>query len=101
MKRKKRKFVKTIISNIVLPIVFTLLTLVITHYMNLREIDYEYSTQMRDAKVSEEELLEIAQKNFLIENYIETLNIYNKEKRKCTSISIEFSSDLKDNYKSV
>lgn len=40
MKRKKRKFVKTIISNIVLPIVFTLLTLVITHYMNLREIDY-------------------------------------------------------------
>ena len=29
------------------------------------------------------------------------LNIYNKEKHKCTSISIGFSSDLKGNYKSV
>ena len=28
-------------------------------------------------------------------------NIYNKENHKCTSISIEFSSDLKGNYKSV
>ena len=28
-------------------------------------------------------------------------NIYNKEKDKCASISIEFSSDLKGNYKSV
>ena len=27
------------------------------------------------------------------------LNIYNKEKHKCTSISIGFSSDLKGNYK--
>lgn len=97
MKRKKRKFVKTIISNIVLPIVFTLLTLVITHYMNLREIDYEYSTQMRDAKVSEEELLEIAQKNFLIENYIETLNIYNKEKMKTNAIAISNTAFMYEN----
>lgn len=28
-------------------------------------------------------------------------NIYNKENHKCTSIGIEFSSDLKGNYKSV
>ena len=44
--------------------------------------------------------MEILIKNYLYQSSYKHSNIYNKEKHKCTSISIEFSSDLKDNYKS-
>lgn len=40
-------------------------------------------------------------KVFLFFLYYKYYYTYNKEKHKCTSISIEFSSDLKGNYKSV
>ena len=45
--------------------------------------------------------MEILIKIYLYQSSYKYSNIYNKEKRKCTSISIEFSSDLKGNYKSV
>ena len=45
--------------------------------------------------------MEILIKIYLYQSSYKYSNIYNKEKHKCTSISIEFSSDLKGNYKSV
>ena len=40
-------------------------------------------------------------KVYLYQSSYKHSNIYNKGKHKCTSISIEFLSDLKGNYKSV
>ena len=45
--------------------------------------------------------MEILIKIYLYQSSYKYSNIYNKEKHKYTSISIEFSSDLKGNYKSV
>ena len=46
--------------------------------------------------------MEILIKIYLYQSSYKYSNIYNKKKKhKCTSISIEFSSDLKGNYKSV
>lgn len=45
--------------------------------------------------------MEILIKIYLYQSSYKYSNIYNKEKHKCTSISIEFSLDLKGNYKSV
>ena len=45
--------------------------------------------------------MEILIKIYLYQSSCKYSNIYNKEKHKCTSISIEFLSDLKGNYKSV
>ena len=45
--------------------------------------------------------MEILIKIYLYQSSCKYSNIYNKEKHKCTSISIEFTLDLKGNYKSV
>ena len=45
--------------------------------------------------------MEILIKIYLYQSSYKYSNIYNKEKHKRTSISIEFSSDLKGNYKSA
>lgn len=45
--------------------------------------------------------MEILIKIYLYQSSYKYSNIYNKEKHKYTSISTEFSSDLKGNYKSV
>lgn len=45
--------------------------------------------------------MEILIKIYLYQSSYKYSNIYNKEKHKYTSISIEFSSDLKGYYKSV
>ncbi len=45
--------------------------------------------------------MEILIKIYLQQSSYKYSNIYNKEKHKCTGISIEFSLDLKGNYKSV
>ena len=44
--------------------------------------------------------MEILIKIYLYQSSYKYGTIYNKEKHKCTSISIEFSSDLTGNYKS-
>ena len=45
--------------------------------------------------------MEILIKIYLYYSSYKYSNIYNKEKHKCISISIEFLSDLKGNYKFV
>ena len=45
--------------------------------------------------------MEILIKIYLYQSSYKYSNIYNKENHKCTSINMEFSSDLKGNYKSV
>ena len=45
--------------------------------------------------------MEILIKIYLYQSSYKYSNIYNKEKHKYASISIEFSSDLKGNYTSV
>lgn len=61
---------------------------ILTHYFTIKEIDYEQAYAVAEQNESEEALLQKAEKYYLINNYIETIHIYNMEKLNTNAIAL-------------
>lgn len=71
---------KSIIINIVVPLVTGIITVLATFYFNNRTIDYEHSLKQYENSMTEEQLLLKAQDYYIVGEYIKAIQLYTLDK---------------------
>ena len=91
-KVKRNKKLKKIILNKIIPsVIVSVISLFIGHYFAIKQIKYSYDFNIIDYEKDEytqDELLEKAEKYYMIEQYLDSINIYSLDIMKTDPIAI-------------
>lgn len=90
-KSKSKKLFKTTISNIISGTIVAIISVLLTHYLTLKQIQYSYNfdiVKYEEGQYTQEELLERALKYYNVEQYLDVINIYNLDTMETNPIAL-------------